>query len=103
MSRNKSEENKPSYEELAAENERLRRRVAELERLVERLSQELEKIRRTLKRQAAPFSRGEPKGDPKRPGRPAGHPAAHRERPERIDRVVPVPWVGRPARPVRVG
>jgi transposase len=47
----------------------------ELERLQEenqRLRQELEAAQRAAKRQAAPFSRGQPKSDPRPPGRKAG-------------------------------
>lgn len=91
MSKEQQEQPKPSYEDLVRENEQLRRRVTELERLVEQLRRELEEARRWQKRQAAPFSRGEPKAQPKRPGRAVGHPAAHRPRPERIDRVIAVP------------
>jgi transposase len=50
---------------LAGENERLRARVA-------RLEGELEEARRAAKRQAAPFSRGEPEQRPGRPGRRSG-------------------------------
>ena len=62
---------------LLAENERLRGKVAKLEG-------QLEEARRAGKRQAAPFSRGEPSGNPRRPGRRSGgehgrH--AHRELP----------------------
>lgn len=68
----------------------------EIERLraeVERLKAELEKARRAGKRQAAPFSRGEPKARPKRPGRPPGHAPSHRQAPtpEQVDRVIDVP------------
>ncbi|MDQ6947734.1 MAG: transposase, partial [Actinomycetota bacterium] len=54
-----------NYDEVVAENERLRARIAELERLVE-------EIRRGSKRQAAPFSKGDPKDEPARPGRKNG-------------------------------
>jgi transposase len=52
-------------ERLRAENERLSERVRSLEARVEEL-------RRASKRQAAPFSRGEPKRDPRRGGRRSG-------------------------------
>lgn len=52
----------PTYEELLQENSELRRRIAQLEKIIEEL-------RRGGKRQAAPFSKGEPKSDPKTPGR----------------------------------
>ena len=50
----------------------LRQRIAELEAKVERLSRLLEEQHRAGKRQAAPFSKGQPKGKPKKPGRKAG-------------------------------
>jgi hypothetical protein len=50
---------------LSGENDRLRARVGKLEGL-------LEEARRAGKRQAAPFSRGEPKSHPGRPGRRSG-------------------------------
>lgn len=75
----------PTYEELAAENERLRRRLAELEALVERLTAQLEEAQRAKKRQAAPFSKGPPKDPPATPGRRSGPdygtPPAHRPTP----------------------
>ena len=63
-----AEENEQLWGEvacLAGENERLRVRVGKLEGL-------LEEARRAGKRQAAPFSRGEPKREPGRPGAPVG-------------------------------
>src|SRR5437870_10635276 len=39
----------------------------------ERLRKELEEALRSLKRQAAPFSKNQPKADPQPPGRKAGH------------------------------
>jgi len=67
-------------EQLRRDNQRLRARVEELER--------------AGKRQAAPFSRNDPKPDPKRPGRKPGPDYGLRARravPERVDRRVPVP------------
>ena len=64
------------------------RRIARLEALVAKLHQELDAARRAGKRQAAPFSRGEPTKNPKRPGRKPGaaygrH--ARRPVPDRVD------------------
>ena len=66
-------------EQLEKENGRLRRQVEQgrfknkrLKKRIERLEQDLEKARRALHRQAAPFSKGEPKAEPKTPGRKAG-------------------------------
>src|SRR3990170_5461573 len=88
---------RPGYEELAAENAALRQRVAELSQRVVELEAalkealaQLEAARRAGKRQAAPFSRGQPKANPKPPGRKKGHPPAQRPKPERVDRVVEV-------------
>jgi transposase len=47
-------------------------RCAELERRIAQLERLLEQATRTAKRQAAPFSKGEPKKDPKPPGRKSG-------------------------------
>lgn len=70
------------------------RRIENLEREIERLRQENEKLQQTAKRQAAPFSRGEPKSKPKRRGRKPGKrygKRAFRPRPKRVDRTVYVP------------
>ncbi|MEN3285525.1 MAG: transposase [Solirubrobacteraceae bacterium] len=66
---------------LAGKNERLRARVGKLEG-------QLEEARRAGKRQAAPFSRGQPKSPPGRPGRRCGQEHGrhrHREPPEGVD------------------
>jgi transposase len=50
--------------------------------------------RRASKRQAAPFSKGEPQADPKRPGRKSGKAygmKAHRPVPETVDEEIEVP------------
>jgi len=60
---------------------KLERRVAELEARVRELERLLLEATRAAKRQAAPFSRNQPKTQPKKPGRPVGHPAAHRPAP----------------------
>jgi transposase len=90
----------PTYEELLQENAELRRRVAEqerqitsLKRQVEELKNLVEELRRRGKRQAAPFSKGEPSEDPKRPGRKAGDQygqQATRALPERVDETIEV-------------
>jgi len=81
-------EGRPTYEELLAENRRLRAQVEELTLLVERL-------RREGKRQAAPFRKqDEPATNPKKPGRKSGRrhgPHVHRVVPPRIDETYDVP------------
>lgn len=70
------------------------REIRQLLRRIERLERRNEELRRAEKRQAAPFSRGEPKADPAKRGRKAGRhygKRASRAVPERIDRVVHVP------------
>ena len=90
----------PTSEEILQENSELRRRIAEQERRIaeqERRIAQLEKIieelRRGGKRQAAPFSKGEPKSDPQRPGRkPAERygKRACRPVPEQVDETIEV-------------
>src|SRR3954471_23858748 len=90
----------PTYEELLQENAELRRRVAEqelqianLKRQVEELKKLVEELRRRGKRQAAPFSKGEPSDDPKRPGRKAGDQygqQATRALPKQVDETIVV-------------
>ena len=72
-----------------------------LETRIEHLKQEnydlrkrLEEAERAAKRQAAPFSKGDPKKDPKKPGRKPGRDygkRSFRPRPTKVDRVVDVP------------
>jgi transposase len=74
-------------EKLTKENERLQAEI-------ERLRKQLEEALRSLKRQAAPFSKGKPKSDPKRPGRKKGSDygsRAFRAVPEHVDEEIPVP------------
>lgn len=70
------------------------RRIEKLEHEIERLGRENEKLQQAAKRQAAPFSRGEPKRNPRRRGRKAGKRygrRASRPVPQRVDRIVEVP------------
>lgn len=72
---------------LERENDQLRREI-------ERLRRALEEALRASKRQAAPFSRRQPKAHPEKPGRKAGphYGRAHRrEVPEVVDELVDVP------------
>jgi transposase len=76
---------------LARENERLRARVGKLEG-------QLEEARRAGKRQAAPFSRGEPKTAAGRPGRRSGEQHGkhgHREPPGEVDEELDAPLAPR--------
>jgi len=59
-------------ERLQRESERLQEENQRLEDELKKLRKELEAAQRAAKRQAAPFSRGQPKSDPKRPGRKPG-------------------------------
>lgn len=87
-----------------AENDRIKelerlladrdRRIAELERRLNELERLTEELRRRGKRQAGPFSKGDPKVDPKQPGRKAGKrygDQALRPVPRRIDEKIEVP------------
>jgi transposase len=79
---------------LRDENERLRKEKERLESENQRLEKELEAARRAVKRQAAPFSKGQPKSHPKRPGRkpgPAYGRRACRPVPQRVDEALAVP------------
>lgn len=96
---------KPTYDELAGIVAELRALVVRLEKRVGVLEQEngrlhsaLEEARRAGKRQAGPFSKGEPKADPKPPGRKSGEahgPSAFRAIPEVIDEVHDAPLPAR--------
>ena len=66
----------------------MQRALKALQDEVTDLKGKLEESRRAGKRQAAPFSKGEPKEDPKKPGQKSGHVAARRETPAKIDRVL---------------
>jgi transposase len=80
-------------ERLRGENERLRGEGERLREANQRLRGEVEGLRRAGKRQAAPFSREDPKPAPRRAGRKPGAAhgtPAHRRPPERVDRVVAV-------------
>ena len=83
----------PTYEELLQENSELRRRGAEQERRIAQLEKIIEELRRGGKRQAGPFSKGEPKSDPQTPGRkPAERygKRACRPVPEQVDETIEV-------------
>lgn len=78
------------------ECQRRERQISELQSQVTRLQTELEESRRRNKRQAAPFSKGEPKAQPKKPGRKPGKAygtKAHRDPPppEHIDEIHEAP------------
>lgn len=76
------------------ENARLRQEHERLKQEIERLRRQLEEALRAAQRQAAPFSRGQPKPDPKPPGRKAGPDYGRhhcRPVPRRVDERVAVP------------
>jgi transposase len=81
-------------ESLEKENSSLRRRLDRGLGEIEALKKDLEEALRSLKRQAAPFSKGSPKPDPKTPGRTPGAQygaRACRPVPTRVDQQIPVP------------
>ncbi len=81
-------------EHLRGEKKRLVREIDRLETMCAKLKALLEEARRAGKRQAAPFSKGEPKANPRRPGRRAGAKYGKRGRqriPKQVDEVVDVP------------
>lgn len=80
----------PSYEQLLRENQLLRGENARLRQTVLDFQKRIEELERSAKRQAAPFSKGEPKKNPKKPGRKKGqHHGQHAHRevplPQRVD------------------
>jgi len=73
---------------------RLKQENQELRVEVERLKRLLEEALRAAKRQAAPFSRRNPKANPQKPGRKAGCKYGRQSRrpiPEQVDEVIEVP------------
>jgi len=92
---------KREYDRLNQQREedraRFEREVDRLRQERDRLKHELDLARRAAKRQAAPFSKGEPKSDPKRPGRKPGVKygrKAHRAIPLTVDEEILVPSQG---------
>ena len=76
----------PSYDELLAENARLRAEVARLQSRVDELVRLLEAAQTASKRQAAPFAKKPPIVNPKRPGRKSGREhGTHGHRPPLAD------------------
>ncbi len=87
----------PTYDELLQQNSELRRQVEKQERRIVQLEKIIEELRRGGKRQAGPFSKGEPKSDPQTPGRKPGKrygQRASRPVPEQVDETIAVegPW-----------
>jgi transposase len=81
---------------LEAEVGRLREENLLLRRRIDELVQQVERLSRQAKRQAAPFSRNDPKPHPRRPGRKSGDqhgPHEHRPEPEPadVDQTIDVP------------
>src|ERR1700687_4192253 len=74
----------PSYQHLLLKNKHLRELCPQPQKTIHDLQKRLEEAERAAKRQAAPFSKGEPKKNPKKPGRKKGDKHgrhAHREPP----------------------
>jgi transposase len=81
-------------DEALQDKQRLESENTRLQAEIERLQKELDGAQRAARRQAAPFSRGQPKTHPKSPGRKpgAGYGRHHRRPvPERVDEEIPVP------------
>src|SRR5436309_8347723 len=79
---------------LRKDRDATQRRLDKAHAEIERLRKALEEALRSLKRQAAPFSKGQPKANPKRPGRKSGSDygaRACRQIPDRVDETIPVP------------
>jgi len=91
--RKERSEGRQRIEELEEENRRLRERMERLEHENQTLRKQLEVEQRAARRQAAPFSRGQPKSHPKRPGRKPGAaygPRHYRPIPAHVDEEVRV-------------
>jgi transposase len=88
--------NPPSYDELLLDNQQLREQNARLQQTIRELQQRVDELERSVKRQAAPFSKGPPKKNPKKPGRKTGpQHGKHGHRlppaPDKIDAVLDAP------------
>jgi len=84
----------PTYDELVAENERLRERLGMVEPRIAELERLLEEVRRAAKRQSAPFSKNKPKEEWETPGRKKGKAHGthgHRPPPAEPDRFADAP------------
>src|SRR6266516_2085602 len=94
MNPDKDSSTNPTIEELLKENRSLREQLKKTQAEIERLRKLLEEALRSLKRKAAPFSKGEPKRKPKRPGRKEGSDygqRAFRGVPDHVDEEIAVP------------
>ena len=88
----KEERRRANKEKLRAES--LERRLAAAKAEIAELRTKLEVAQRAGKRQAAPFSKGEPRANPKKPGRKKGKEygqRGERPRPEKVDEVLEAP------------
>jgi transposase len=85
---------KPAVDELSREE--LLKRIAELQRQNAELREQIEQLKRSPRRQAAPFAKASRVANPKRPGRKAGHGVfQHRQAPSsEPDAIVNVPAPG---------
>lgn len=93
MNPGKESSGNPSVEELIKENQSQREQLKKAQAEIERLRKALEEALRSLKRQAAPFSKGKPKSNPKRPGRKGGSDYGQRgfrAVPDRVDEQIAV-------------
>ena len=93
MNPGKQSSGNPSVEELIKENQSQREQLKKAQAEIERLRKALEEALRSLKRQAAPFSKGKSKTNPKRPGRKGGTDYGHRAFravPDRVDEEIAV-------------
>lgn len=94
MSAPKNNRQPGQVEKLEKEVKSLHDQLEKAQAEIERLRKELEEALRSLKRQAAPFSKGDPKPNPKPPGRkPGAHygERASRRVPARVDQQITVP------------
>ncbi len=85
---------RPTYDEVVAENERLRERLDQVEPRIAELERLLEEVRRSAKRQSAPFSKGKATDEAKTPGRKKGKAHGrhgHRAAPPEPDRTLDAP------------
>lgn len=84
--------NCPGCQALAKKNAQLEAQIATLVDRVDALLKRVDELERRGKRQAGPFSKGNPKKKPKRPGRKKGKRGRDaRKKPEKVDEEISVP------------